>query len=459
MYPGSGTRPAASRQGDRRQEATSRRRVYDALMTETAVETPTFRHFIAGEWCESTSGDDLREPQPGRHARRRRALPAGDRGRRRDGHQGRRDRRPDVAPDAGAQAWRDPVRVRGPDGRAQGTARPGDDPRDGQGPRRGARRRPGRHRHRLPDGRRGPADGRRDGPVRAPRQVGDEHPPAARRGRDHHALELPDGHPVLEDDAGARDRQHGRLQAVVRHAALRDAPRRADGRGRLPAGRRQPRDRRRAARSATRSSTARTWRSSRSPAPRRPARTSPSARPGASSASRSSSVARTASSCWPTPTSTSPPTGSCGRPSARPASAARPRRGSSSSARSWSRSSSASRRAPGRSGSGPGSIRPSMSARSSTPARSTRSISYVEIGRGEAELVLGGGRATAGDLANGHFFEPTIFAARRRDGPDRPGGDLRAGPLDHPGRRLRRRRCWRSTRPATACRRASSPAT
>src|SRR5829696_8132827 len=37
--------------------------------------------------------------------------------------------------------------------------------------------------------------------------------------------------------------------------------------------------------------------------------------------------------------------------------------------------------------------------------------SYVRIGRGEAELVIGGGRATDGDLANGHFFEPTIFTA------------------------------------------------
>jgi acyl-CoA reductase-like NAD-dependent aldehyde dehydrogenase len=36
--------------------------------------------------------------------------------------------------------------------------------------------------------------------------------------------------------------------------------------------------------------------------------------------------------------------------------------------------------------------------------------SYVGIGRGEGELVLGGGRATTGDLAHGHFFEPTIFA-------------------------------------------------
>jgi len=35
---------------------------------------------------------------------------------------------------------------------------------------------------------------------------------------------------------------------------------------------------------------------------------------------------------------------------------------------------------------------------------------YVEIGRGEGELVCGGERETAGDLANGHFYAPTIFA-------------------------------------------------
>jgi aldehyde dehydrogenase (NAD+) len=34
---------------------------------------------------------------------------------------------------------------------------------------------------------------------------------------------------------------------------------------------------------------------------------------------------------------------------------------------------------------------------------------YVDIGRGEGELVMGGARATDGDLANGHFFQPTIF--------------------------------------------------
>jgi aldehyde dehydrogenase (NAD+) len=38
---------------------------------------------------------------------------------------------------------------------------------------------------------------------------------------------------------------------------------------------------------------------------------------------------------------------------------------------------------------------------------------YVEIGRGEGELVTGGARATDGDLAHGHFFAPTIFTAVR----------------------------------------------
>jgi len=35
---------------------------------------------------------------------------------------------------------------------------------------------------------------------------------------------------------------------------------------------------------------------------------------------------------------------------------------------------------------------------------------YVDVGRGEGELVLGGRRATGNGLEHGHFFEPTIFA-------------------------------------------------
>jgi aldehyde dehydrogenase (NAD+) len=34
---------------------------------------------------------------------------------------------------------------------------------------------------------------------------------------------------------------------------------------------------------------------------------------------------------------------------------------------------------------------------------------YIDIGRGEAELVTGGAAVMDGDLAHGHFFQPTIF--------------------------------------------------
>ena len=33
-------------------------------MTDTTVETPTFRHFIAGEWCDSTSGETFESRNP-----------------------------------------------------------------------------------------------------------------------------------------------------------------------------------------------------------------------------------------------------------------------------------------------------------------------------------------------------------------------------------------------------------
>ena len=63
--------------------------------------------------------------------------------------------------------------------------------------------------------------------------------------------------------------------------------------------------------------------------------------------------------------------------------------------------------------------------------------SYVDIGRGEAELVLGGERADEGRSRARPFLRTDDLHRRRRDGPDRAGGDLRTGPLDHPGRRLR----------------------
>jgi len=53
--------------------------------------------------------------------------------------------------------------------------------------------------------------------------------------------------------------------------------------------------------------------------------------------------------------------------------------------------------------------------------------SYVDIGRAEGELIAGGGRAARGDLAHGHFFEPTIFSGVRPM--DRIGQEEIFGPV------------------------------
>jgi aldehyde dehydrogenase (NAD+) len=52
---------------------------------------------------------------------------------------------------------------------------------------------------------------------------------------------------------------------------------------------------------------------------------------------------------------------------------------------------------------------------------------YVEIGRGEGELVLGGGRPSGNGLEHGHFFEPTIFTGVRPM--DRIGQEEIFGPV------------------------------
>jgi len=60
-------------------------------------------------------------------------------------------------------------------------------------------------------------------------------------------------------------------------------------------------------------------------------------------------------------------------------------------------------------------------------AATDKVASYVDIGRGEGELVTGGARAIDGDLAHGHFFEPTIFAGVRPM--DRIGQEEIFGPV------------------------------
>ena len=52
---------------------------------------------------------------------------------------------------------------------------------------------------------------------------------------------------------------------------------------------------------------------------------------------------------------------------------------------------------------------------------------YVDVGRSEGELVLGGAPATGGELAHGHFFEPTIFTGVRAM--DRIGQEEIFGPV------------------------------
>ena len=63
-----------------------------------------------------------------------------------------------------------------------------------------------------------------------------------------------------------------------------------------------------------------------------------------------------------------------------------------------------------------------------------RIAAYAAIGRGEAELVIGGEPARDGELAKGSFFQPTIFAEVQARCADRPGGDLRPGDIGHSGR-------------------------
>ena len=113
--------------------------------------------------------------------------------------------------------------------------------------------------------------------------------------------------------------------------------------------------------------------------------------------------------------------------SARPASAARPARGSSSSAPVveplLERLEARARKLR----LGPGldeatDVGPLINA-----AALDKVAGYIDIGRAEGELVIGGGRATDGDLAHGHFFEPTIFAGVRPM--DRIGQEEIFGPV------------------------------
>ena len=171
---------------------------------------------------------DLREHEPGQRRDARRLSEVDRRRRRSRGRRSQGGLR-GLAPRAGAEARRDHLPLRAAPDRAERGHRAADGPRDGQGAARGARRRAGGHRHGLLHGRRGTAPLRPDDAVGAPGQVQHERAHADRSRRGDHAVELPDRHPLLEDPARARLREHGRLQAGDGHAvpgrALRGAAR------------------------------------------------------------------------------------------------------------------------------------------------------------------------------------------------------------------------------------------
>ena len=180
----------------------------------------TYHNFIDGFWVPSVSGEVFENRNPAdrreliglfQKSDKRDAMAAIDAARRAYAHW-----RLVPAPRRAEILFRAAQPAREP----QGSTRPRHDARDGQGPRRNARRRAGSDRHDVLHGRRGPAALRTDRALRAARQVRDVGSSAARRvGRDH-ALEFSDGDPVVEDHSGARLRQHRRLQAGDADAAL-----------------------------------------------------------------------------------------------------------------------------------------------------------------------------------------------------------------------------------------------
>jgi len=89
------------------------------------------------------------------------------------------------------------------------------------------------------------------------------------------------------------------------------------------------------------------------------------------------------------------------------------------------------------------------------PVINAASLAKIESFRaiGEADgatLLCGGERATEGDLANGHFYKPTVWGDVKPNARICPGRDLRPGHGVHQGGQLRacRRDCqWRAVRP------------
>ena len=185
-------------------------------MTEVAAEPTTYQLFIAGRWVSGVTGETFEMRQPGRHARGRRAVPG-------------RAPPADVAmairaAEMATPGWKaTPAPKRGEILYRFGALMAEHKERLARAMTREMGKVLAEARGDVQEGIDiaflMAGEGRRlfgdTVPVGAARQVGDVDPPAAGDRGDRHALELPDGDPVLEDDARARRRQHGRVQAQL----------------------------------------------------------------------------------------------------------------------------------------------------------------------------------------------------------------------------------------------------
>ena len=300
---------------------------------------------------------------------------------------------------------------------AQGGDRGPDDARDGQAAHRDARRRAGRDRHRVLRG----DEGRRlfghTVPSELREQVGDELPPADRRGGHHHAVQLPARDPDVEDVSRARLRKRVRLQAGRGRAAHRTRARRDHARGRAaargdPARARPRRGRRRGDRGASRTCRSISFTGSTETGQLRRR----DVRPHAQAAVARDGRQERADRAWTTPTSTSRSRACSGARSARPGSAA-PRRAASilqngihdeflEPARRSRTGAEARRRAQEGHGRRPAHQR--------ELAREGRALRRHRAGGGRRPASAAGGAPTGKGLEHGFFFEPTIFARVER---------------------------------------------
>ena len=213
-------------------------------MSDTLTGTPA-KNYVGGEWRESASGESYEKRSPWRPSQVTGVYPASDAADGRAAVEAAGHAFPAWAalPPAQRAAYFD--KAADGDRGSRRADRAGHDGRDGQAAARGAHGGHARRHHPPLRRRRGLAADRRGLRALGAEPAALHAPPAARRRRADHALELPDRDPRLEARPGAHPRQHGRVEARLRGAAHRPPRRGGVRRGGAAGGRPQRAHRRR----------------------------------------------------------------------------------------------------------------------------------------------------------------------------------------------------------------------